>query len=134
MHFPLTHSEGAVISSTYMRAEHHSVTTVQHSTPPGAGTAIASSGNTDKTPPSSNGRQCNVSISPEVVEVTPRRFKKVAKKPKKVTFNCTQSEPMDITDDEETEQQGAELMHSFSLALSQLVVLTKEAPLRRTML
>ncbi|XBI30108.1 hypothetical protein VPH35_053935 [Triticum aestivum] len=53
------------------------------------------------TPPGSGRHQRTTNISPEVVKVSPRCFKKTAKKPKKVRFECEESDIMDITDSED---------------------------------
>lgn len=63
--------------------------------------AVSTPCNAKPTPPASGGCQGNTNSSPDVVEVTPRRFKRIAKKPKKVTFECGPSGVMDITDSED---------------------------------
>ncbi|VAH10536.1 unnamed protein product [Triticum turgidum subsp. durum] len=67
---------------------------ITHSPGPAASNAAA-------TPPDTRRDLRNSNISPEVVEVSPRRFKKTAKKPKKVRFECEASDVMDITDSED---------------------------------
>ncbi|XP_037481136.1 uncharacterized protein LOC119358833 [Triticum dicoccoides] len=70
-------------------------------TPPMTDTAAPKAREAAETPPVSVRHRGNSNISPEVVEVSPRRFKRTSKKPKKVRFECEASDIMDITDSED---------------------------------